>query len=407
MEGSTPLTGYSYFRSGLWLTNKTLAGCLWFGLSAFAVAQALWSRKINNFLVFRYVYFHLLGKHNLYIPYPDQYADVNLYGPVFGLVIAPFALLPVKLGVVCWVMANVSFLYWAISKLPISVPYQTTLLILSSHELMTNSSWLQTNALVCGCLFLGFSYVRCRREHWGLFFIILAGFIKIYGFAGLVFFPFSRNKAKFIGWALFWSVFCFVAPLLITHYHFLIQTYADWKTGLQVKAAKNIRIDNHNYYQDISVLGIIRRMLYSGLKDAWVLIPGSLLFISQFFYRAYYRDHRYQMYLLCSTMLFLVLFSSGAESPTYIIAVPAMCLWFFLQPKNRTKLIVFSAALLFTTFCYSDLLTPWFRQHVVMPYSLKALPAFIIWAIIIFQVHSRQFLRAINIEQPVPTRQGN
>lgn len=391
------LANDSGFLPGNWLTNRRLSVFLWFGLSVFAILQDLWSHQVNNFLVFRYVYFHLLEGSNLYIPYPDQYADVNLYGPLFGLIIAPFALMPVKLGAICWVLANVSFLYWAISKLPIASAYQTALLILCSHEMMNNSSWMQSNALVCGSLLLGFSYVCRQKENRALFFIMLAAFIKLYGIAGLAFFPFSRNKVKFIGWALCWAIFCFAAPLLITHYDFLIRTYADWKTGLQLKAAKNIRLDNNNYFQDISVMGMIRRTFYPGLKDVLILVPGCLLYLSQFLYRTYYRDVRYQLYLLCSSMLFLVIFSSGAESPTYIIAVPALCLWFFMQPGNKIHLILFSIGFLFTTFSYSDLLTPWFRDHVVMRYSLKALPSFIIWMIILFQIHSRQFLSAVDI----------
>ena len=399
MAPVNPLKGGYDLLSAKWLTNRTLAVSLWFGLSLFAVAQALWSHQINNFLVFRSVYFHLMEGRNLYIPYPAEYQDVNLYGPFFGLLIAPFALLPIKLGVICWVMANVSFLYWAVSKLPIARGYQTALLILCSHELMNCSSWLQTNAFVCGCLLLGFSYAIRQKEHWALCFIMAAAFVKLYGIIGLVFIPFSQHKVKFTVWALIWSVIFLLSPLLLTNFDSLVRTYSDWQIGLLAKAAKNTRLDNHNYYQDISLLGMIRRILYPGMRDAVILTAGSLLYLSQFFYCAYARDIRYKIYILCSSLIFLVIFSSGAESPTYIIAVPALCLWFFMQPRTRIGFWLFAVAFLFTTFSYSDLLTPWFRNHVVMPYSLKAFPSFVIWMIILVEIHRRQFLKAIDISR--------
>ena len=376
------------------LGNRWLAVTLWFGLSLFAVLQVVWLDKLNIFMVFRSGFVHLLQQKNLYLLYPLEYGDVYIYGPVFGLLIAPFALLPVKIGAVCWVMANVAFLYWAISKLPVTRFYQTALLLLCSHELMNNSSWLQANAFACGCILLGYSFTRNKKDHWALFFIMLAAFVKIYGLIGLAFLPFSSRRLLFVGWAIFWSVTFFVSPMIISSGHFVLQTYADWWTALLQKDSKNIRLDDHYYFHDISFMGLIRRSVYPGLKNKFVLIPAILLFCSQFRLWNYYKDFRYQLYILCSCLLFVVIFSTSAESPTYIIALPAICLWFFLQPTRRSTTLFFLVLFLFTTFSYSDLLTPWFRKHIAMPYSLKALPACVIWCVIAYQVNVKYFLES-------------
>jgi hypothetical protein len=387
----------TYIKEGKFLGNRTLALSLWFGLSLFAVLQVAWLDKLNIFNVFRSGYFHLLQERNLYLLYPAEYGDVYIYGPVFGLLIAPFALLPVKIGAVCWVMFNVTILYWAISKLPIARFYQTALLILCSHELMNSSSWLQANAITCAFILLGYAFVREKKDHWALFFIMLATFIKIYGIIGLAFFPFSYTRLKFILWALIWSIVFFIAPVLLTSWHFLLQTYHDWYVALSQKNNTNIRLDTHYYFHDISFMGLIRRIFYPGLKNIYVMLPAALFFISQFRFMKYFHDLRYQLYLLCSCLLFVVIFSTSAESPTYIIAIPAICIWYFLQPASRTTTIFFIILFVFTTFSYSDLLTPWFRKHVVMPYSLKALPSCIVWCMIVVQVNRTQFLRSINL----------
>ena len=110
-------------QTGL-LGDRQIALTLWFGLSFLTVIQQIQLQHINNFIVFRSVYFHLIQGKNLYLFYPLEYEDVNLYGPFFGVLIAPFAWLPVSMGVFSWVMANVFFLYWAISNLPIPKFFQ-------------------------------------------------------------------------------------------------------------------------------------------------------------------------------------------------------------------------------------------------------------------------------------------
>lgn len=378
------------------LYDRKLARLLWFGLSLFAALQAVARHRINNYLVYKYVYFHALEKLNLYVPYPKQHEDVNLYGPLFSVVIAPFAWMPDGVGVVCWVLAGIFFLWYAFDRLPLSYNSRTALLLLCSHELMYTSSWLQTNALTCACIVLGFAFVQEQKERKALFFIMAAGFIKLYGFTALAFFFFSRRPLRFIMWAVAWSFFFFFAPVLITGLSFLLQSYQDWYAGLLLKAAKNVRLDTNNFYQDISVMGLIRRIFnYSRLSDAAVIGPAMLLFASQYLKCRYFSDLRFRLYLLCSVLLFTVIFSSGAEAPTYIIALPGICIWYLLQPKTRWVNIFFVFVFVLTTFAYSDLLTPWLRDHFIRRYSIKALPSLLVWITILVQIHRKQFLHAI------------
>ena len=182
---------------------------------------------------------------------------------------------------------------------------------------------------------------------------MLATFVKLYGIVGFAFFFFSKNKLKFILWAFIWTVLFFVAPMLISTPAFIIQSYVDWFNELVYKAAKNVRLDINNDYQDI----------------------------------------RFRMYLLCLVLIMTVIYTTSAESPTYIIAFPAVCIWFVMQPNTKWVNIVFIFALLLTSFSYSDLFTPYVRDHIIRPYSLKALPCFIVWIIIIVQMWQKQFLQ--------------
>lgn len=388
-------------RANTFLYNEKLAWTLWFGLSLFAALQAIWFDQTNNFLIYRQVYFHLLQGRNLFLAYPQEYYDVNLYGPVFGLLIAPFSWLPAKAGIVFWVLFNVSFLLYAIYKLPVHRKWKAAIVLLSAHELMNASSWLQINATICACLLLGFTYIIKGKDARALFFLLGAAFIKLLGIAGFAFFFFSQRPFRFLLWTCIWGILFFTMPLLLTNFSFLLRSYQEWYVAIIAKNQKNGSFTAGNVlYQNVSVLGMIRRIFYlPQMKDFAVLLPAFALFLSQYFPAKHFKDVRFQLYLLCSVLLSTVLFSSGSESPTYIIVMPGLCLWYLMQPKTSRVKIFFIVIFILTTFSYSDLLTPWFREHVMKPYSLKALPSFIVWLIILIQIHRKQFLQAV---QPMP-----
>lgn len=382
-----------WFSSGAFLFDKVLANVLWFGLSFIAILLDFLHNKINNYIIFKHVYIHSIQQINLYLEYPQQYADVNLYGPVFALVIAPLALLPNTIAIILWEMFNTAILYIAIKKLPIASKWQNAILILCSHEMMNTASWLQSNALIAACIILGFDFINKRKEIWALFFIMLATFIKIYGIVGFAFFFFSKDKLKFIGWAIVWSVIFFILPMIISSPHFIIQSYSDWLHALQFKAAKNVNPNDTNDYQDICVMGMIRRIFnIPYFKNYYVTVPAVILFGLQYLRFNYFSDVRYRLYLLCSVLITTVIFTTSAESPTYIIAFPAMCIWYVLQEHTKKVNALFIFTLLLTSFSYSDLFTPWLRENIIRPYALKALPGFILWLIILKQIYSKQFL---------------
>ena len=167
----------NFFASGNFLFNKWFGATLWFGLSIFTIVQNLINHSLNNFIIFRCSYFHTLEKANLYLSYPQQYEDVFLYGPVFSVFIAPFALMPVWLGTACWVLLNTAFLYYAIRQLPISTQWKNAFIVFCAHEMMNHSSWLQTNAIICGCIIMAYVLVNKGKDVWALLFIMLATFI--------------------------------------------------------------------------------------------------------------------------------------------------------------------------------------------------------------------------------------
>ncbi len=368
---------------------------LWFGLSIFGAGKEIWADKINNYLVFKHVYLHVIAQQPLYIPYPESYSDVNLYGPLFSFVIAPFAWLPDQLGALCWAIFNTTLLFIAIRQLPLSRLQQNIVLIFASSELPGASSYLQFNQTIAACIILSFALILKGKNFWAAFFIVLGTLTKLYGIVGLAFFFFSDDKRKLVWSLLLWGIVLFLLPMLLSSPSYILQTYQEWMAALVEKNARNVQFEEGVLLQDISAMGFIRRTFQlPDLKNIWVLAPALALFLLQYVMLPL-ENRQYRFYLLCTTLMFPVLFSTSSEAPTYIIAFPAVCIWYVMQEPSRRTDIFFLLALLFCSFSHSDLLTPWMRNNVAQPYAIKALPCLLVWLTIIYQVLSRQFQRII------------
>ena len=388
-----------YSLKGRWhlLLNKKIVTVLWVLLPLIAVIGHINDNSINNYVIYRNVFHHTVDQSNLYQAYADQWGDLNHYGPFFSLVIMPFAILPDKIGVVCWVLANAGFLFWAIRKLKIPETWKTAVLLLCLNELLYTSGQVQANALICGCILLTFIYIEEEKEYLAALFIIGGALIKIYPIIGLAFFLFSRHRIKFFLWLLTWLIIFFLAPMVISSWPFIIRSYSEWYYSLLEKSAMNIRLVEASMDQDVSVMGMIRRLFHlTRLSDYFILAPCAFLFCCQYLRYKYFNDMRFRFYILCSVLIFTVIFSNGAEAATYIIALPGMCLWFLFQPKTKKNIIFFGLIFFFTTFLYSDIfISHSFRREFAKPYSLKALCPFILWITILVQVYTKQFLKAL------------
>lgn len=361
---------------------------VWFSLALIAVAAELFHHSINNYLIFKNVFWHVIHQKNLYLAYPAEYNDHNFYGPVFSFVIAPFAVLPDWLGVIFWVLANAYFLYFAITQLPLTERAKHTIFLIAAVELMTSCHNVQFNPMVAAWIILSYTCVYKEKDFWAAFFVALGFLAKLYGIAGIVFFVFSRHKLKFAASFLGWLVVLFCLPMLISSPAFIIQTYKDWAHTLVQKNLSNITLD-YISMQDLTVMGIIRRTFrYADLPTLLVLVPAALLIVLPLVKYKLYQNSVFQLFYVCIALISVVIYSSSAESSTYVIAMVGVGLWFVVNMHKKS--MFFTIALIFalfvTTFGSTDLVPQFIKHNVIRAYALKALPCFIVWFIAIYHV---------------------
>ncbi len=350
---------------------------LWIALSVIA-AVLKYNRTDNNFRIFRGVFWHTLQCTSLYAEYPLEYYDVNHYGPFFSLVIAPFALMPIPLGLVFWCIALSLTLYFAITRSTFSSWQQMFVLWFCSETLLTSLFMQQFNIAIAAIIIASYALIEKERDFWAAFLIVLGTFVKLYGIVGLAFFFFSRRKGKFVLSLLFWGVVLFVAPMIISSPGYVVSQYHEWFVCLVEKNGENLA----SQAQNISALGMVRRVLGNPqYSDLLILAPALVLFALPYLRFKQWRNEGFRMTLLASVLLFTVLFSTGSESSSYIIALSGVCVWYFAAPWQRGKadiwLLVF--VFLLSGMGSSDLYPRVVKREYIQAYSLKALPCLIVW----------------------------
>ena len=371
--------------------NRIIIISLWMLIALLSVIVKLDINDINNYKIFKNVYFHTIDKLPLYKEYPLEYFDHNHYGPIFSIVIAPFAMLPDYVGIPLWSLFNAVILAWAITLLPLKATQINAILWICLHELLTTLLGLQFNPLMTAIIILSFVYIEKAKDFWSAFFIVLGVFVKLYGIVGLAFFFFSKNKIKFILSLIFWSIVMFCLPMLLSSPDYIIQTYKEWFERLVEKNNENAGL---NSYQDISLMGIVRRFFQdSSISNLPFLIGGVFLFGLQYLRIKEYKEVSYRLMILASVLIFTVIFSSGSESPTYIIAFVGVAIWYVIQPKpiSNFYIALFIFALILTSLSPSDLIPKYLKDNFIRPYALKALPCVLIWFAIVYEMLRNKF----------------
>ncbi|HPH37058.1 MAG TPA: glycosyltransferase family 87 protein [Sediminibacterium sp.] len=358
--------------------------CIWFLLAAFAVTAEM-SRGltgIDNYLIFEGVFKHVVQEKYLFSYYPEEYVSFNNYGPAFSLVIAPFALLPTYIGCFFWAMANAAALFIALKMLPLEEKQKIILYWIVLIEMMTSIHSVQFNPMFTAFFIFTFVFTLRGKDWIATLFIALGILTKLYGIAGLAFFFFSKNKIQFIISLMVWLTVIVAAPILYSSYDYIVQSYEDWYYQIIRRNQQNIDNSRTAGMQDISVPGMIRRIFkYYGPIDFPIIAAAGVLFGIPLLKKQNQDHPNFKLNYLALVLISVVIFSSAAESPTFVIAVTGAAIWFITQQQPYSTKIKATIWLLFllTILSPTDLIPPYIRINFILAYSLKALPCFIIW----------------------------
>jgi hypothetical protein len=266
-------------------------------------------------------------------------------------------------------------------------------------ELMTASHNVQFNPMLAGSIILAYVLIGKKNDFLATLLIAIGLLIKLYGVVGIMFIIFSSNKKWFLVYFLFWMTILFCLPMLISSPAFIFQTYGDWFKALIDKNTLNIQLDA--YGTDISVMGFIRRVFsLTNMSNLTVLIPAFILILLPVLRRSLHHNIKFQLYYLSLALISVVIFSSSSESPTYIIAVAGVSIWYTFDMEYSRLLTVtlLTLVIVLTSFSTTDLFPSYIKTHWMKPFSLKVLPCLLVWLLLIYQLSfsKKEFIAKIN-----------
>lgn len=360
---------------------------LWFLVPFIAILILIskGSAYINNYLIYKGVFWHTWQLQNLYDLYPAAYFDKNHYGPLFSILIAPFSILPDFVGATLWGMINVFILFYAINKLPITVWAKNSILLIVLIEALTSIQNMQFNPMLTSWVILTYVFIKENKLGLAAMFIVAGTLIKLYGIVGLPFIFFSKDYKKLIGYVLLWSIVFISLPMLIASPEFIFKSYNDWYLVLNEKNLENIYSYQNSGMTDISAMGFVKRITgFYQIRSFYFTIPAAILMLLPLYRFSQFDHTKFQLTYLAQVLIGVVIFSTSAESPTYVIAVTGFGIWYTLYaPKpNNAMYLLLVFVMVFTVFSPTDLFPRFIKDEFFIKYSLKALPCFVAWIFI-------------------------
>ena len=344
----------------------------------------------NNYIIFKQSFFHLIENKDLFISYPPEHWDLYKYSPTFALLMAPMAVLPDAIGLTIWNLLNVLVLFFAVKKIPFKTNLpKVFILFFIIIELLTSLQNEQSNALMVGLMILGFYFLEKEKIWLGCLCIALTVYIKLFGLVAFALFLIYGKKEKFILASVTWMVVLAALPLLVISFEQLQFLYASWWKMLS---------NDHSTSYGLSVMGWMENWFGLGFLKNKIVLLGVVLFCLPLVKIKSYSNYEFRWRLLVSILLWVVIFNHKAESPTFIIAICGVGMWyFFSSPKGKVEkninLGLVILAFVFTSLSPTDVFPRVIRESYVIPFVLKAVPCIFIWGKLIYEMCFVELLR--------------
>ena len=339
-------------------------------LAVIVVSMQAAVHHTNNFETFRTSWFNLIEGHDLYGP-SERHLDFFKYSPTFALLFAPFAVLPFWLGVLLWNALNAGALYYAMGRiLGRDEAFAARLLVLfDTIGAMQN---VQSNALVAGMMIFACTDLDRRRELRGAAVIAIATAIKLFPIVAATYAIFRQHRLpRFTVYSIAAAMLLVAAPVLVISRAELTEQYISWG-AIQ-------RVDSLD--RGYSVMQQLQLWLGLGWPNWPVQLLGIVVLLAPLARYALWGQARFRLLFLASLLMFCVLFNHKSESPTFVVALSGIAIWFAVMDRTAWTWTVLVVVVIGTVLSSSDAMPQPLQQGFFEPYRLKILPVVLVWVL--------------------------
>lgn len=330
----------------------------------------------DNYDCFRASFGHLTNQLDLYLPYPAEYQTLYNYSPSFAAFMGLYAQFPDGWGILLWNLTHTLAFIFAVNQMPIEEKKKVFILWFCLIEFITAAENVQTNASVAALIMLIFIFQQKGKTTWSSLFFALGFFFKIYIVTAGVFFICFQKRVSFVWKAIAWALLFFSIPLLFVSFNQLIFLYQSWTERLLHQSERH----------SLSLLGIIDLLHIESLKQGYIMLAGLITMLLVLFKKEVYQNLSYQLLYLAAILQFTIVFNPGVESPSYIIAIPGVALWYLYSPQATWRTYLLIAVFVFTCLSPTEVFPRIVRDQILNPLHVKAIPVIITWFVSIFDL---------------------
>ena len=331
----------------------------------------------NNFRIFKFSFYHLVQGKDIYQLFPDDHWDLYKYSPGFALCFGLLSWMPDPVGLLLWNLINSLCLFAGVNLLPgLTGQKKSWILLFCLLEMLLSIQNTQSNGLMAGLTVLGFALAERRNYLLSTLCIVFSFYIKIYGALAFVFYLWYPGKWKLAGWSVFWMLIFAFVPLLAVDGHQLVFLYQSWL---------HLLLNDRSASIGLSVMGLLESWFHLASAKNVVTIGGALLFLLPLARWRLYGDLYYRLLYLASTLIWMVIFNHKAESPTFIIAMAGIGIWYFSRARGPLDRLLLILSFLLISMSVSDLVPAGVRNGFIRPYGIKAVMAILIWCRIVYE----------------------
>lgn len=320
----------------------------------------------NDFEIFRTSWLNLVAHRDLYGA-SDRHRDFFLYSPTFAFLFAPFAVLPTWAGTLLWSAVNAGTLYFSLGRaLPPHEAFAARAIVFL--DTVGSMQQAQSNALVAGLMILAFAELERNRQVRAAATVALGTAIKIFPIVAAVFAVFRPYRLpRFVVASVVAAAILIGTPLLVSAPAELIQQYRAW-----FAAPSPVE-------RGFSVMEQLRIWFGRDIPVWPVQLIGAGILLSPLVQVPHWASARFRLLFLASVLMFCVLFNHAAESPSFVIAVAGVGIWFALSARDRESWAILAIVFAGTVLASSDAMPEVLQRNLFEPYRLKTLPILLVW----------------------------
>jgi hypothetical protein len=357
-----------------------------FFLLAISIVLSLYTAffsHMNNWLIFKSSFFHLIEGNSLYRLYPAEHHDLYKYSPSFALLMGPLAILPSWLGGLLWNLIGALLFLWAILILPLNLKNQKSIFWISLPEFIGSTQGFQSNIHMISLLIIFWVALEKQRPLLSSIGLLASFFIKIFGILAACLFLFQKYSIKNLNfliktliWLFIVTILLIFLPLPITGWEGLLFQYQEWLLLLKMDASQSY---------GFSLMGFLHGVFNIEVNTLILQIMGGLsLILSYLYFQKGNENVRLMGFVaLC---YFLIVFNHKSESPTFIIAMVAFAIHQSLIANKTLRWFLILFTLGCVSFMYSDLFRSIKQSHLDL-YCVKVWPFLILYPMSIFQLN--------------------